>query len=266
MLPELRAEMLRIRNRSPFTRPLSIRGLAPAVPDGVAGKSGLGGSGMHQWIDLDEAGHRGISQENISPVKSASEQEEQAGITFVRHSLSQVKPPSNEESSSEELVQRAIIDGFVNLDDFIVKTALDTSRSEAPLQEKVKKIAPAYAGSCALLSLYDSITSTLHVACTGDSRAVLGQKKPDGKWQAIPLSVDQTGKNTEEIARLHKEHPGEEDMIKNGRVRGTVVSRAFGDCQWKWPLEFQQDIQRRFLRTATSDAKVRHSNTTVSDG
>ncbi|PKY06427.1 protein serine/threonine phosphatase 2C [Aspergillus campestris IBT 28561] len=167
-------------------------------------------------------------------------------LPFVLHSLRQVKPPFNEESLSEKSVQRATIKGFVSLDDSIIKAALDTSQSEEPLQQKVKKLAPAYAGSCALLSIYDSITSTLHVACTGDSRAVLGQKRPDGTWEAIPLSVDQTGTNKEEIARLHKEHPGEEDIVKNGRVLGIMVSRAFGDCQWKWPLEFQQDMQRRF--------------------
>lgn len=171
-------------------------------------------------------------------------------LPFVRHSLSQVKPPSNEESVPEELVQRAIMKGFVNLDDSIVKTALDTSQSGEPLQEKVQKFIPAYAGSCALLSLYDSVTSTLHVACTGDSRAVLGQQRPDGKWEAIPLSVDQTGSNKEEVERLHKEHPGEENITKNGRVLGIMVSRAFGDGQWKWPLELQRDIRRRFYGPA----------------
>jgi len=143
-------------------------------------------------------------------------------------------------------VQRAIIKGFMNLDDSIVKTALGTSQSQESLQQKVKKLASAYSGSCALLSMYDSTTGTLHVACTGDSRAVLGQQKPDGKWEAMPLSVDQTGKNKEEIARLHKEHPDEEDIIQNGRVLGIGVSRAFGDGQWKWPIQFQKDLQRRF--------------------
>lgn len=102
-------------------------------------------------------------------------------LPFVRHSLNQVKPPSNEESLPEELVQCAIKKGFVSLDDSIIKTALDTSQSEASLQDKVKKLAPAFAGSCALLSMYDSTTKTLHVACTGDSRAVLGQRRADGK-------------------------------------------------------------------------------------
>ncbi|PLB47454.1 pyruvate dehydrogenase [Aspergillus steynii IBT 23096] len=167
-------------------------------------------------------------------------------LPFVRHSLSQQKPFSSGKSLPDELVHHAIVKGFVSLDDSIVKTALSTAESRIPLQEKIKKLAPAYAGSCALLSMYDSSTSTLHVACTGDSRAVLGQKDSDGRWEAVALSVDQTGRNQEEVSRLRKEHPGEEEIVKDGRVLGLAVSRAFGDCQWKWPLEFQKDVQRRF--------------------
>jgi pyruvate dehydrogenase phosphatase len=167
-------------------------------------------------------------------------------LPFVRDSLNQAKALSGEHASSNASVQNAIAKGFLALDDSIVNTALETSQSKMSLAEKVKKLLPAYAGSCALLSLYDSTTSTLHVACTGDSRAVLGQQGPDGKWKAIPLSVDQTGYNEEEIARLSAEHPGEKEMVKNGRVLGLAVSRAFGDTRWKWSLEFQREMKNRF--------------------
>ncbi|KAJ5212156.1 protein serine/threonine phosphatase 2C [Penicillium cinerascens] len=166
-------------------------------------------------------------------------------LTFVRHGLSQIKL-SSEGYTSDASVQDAVVKGFLALDDSIVETALQTSQSKMSLAEKVKKLLPAYAGSCALLSLYDSATSTLHVACTGDSRAVLGQQGPDGKWEAIPLSVDQTGYNEEEIARLCSEHPGEKNMIKDGRVLGLAVSRAFGDTRWKWPLDFQRKMKNKF--------------------
>ena len=167
-------------------------------------------------------------------------------LPFVQHNLGQVKSPSNDESVPNELVQRAIMKAFVDFDNSIIETALATSQSKISLQEKAKKLAPAYAGSCALLSLYDSLTNTLHVACTGDSRAVLGQKGPDGKWQAIPLSVDQSGRNEEEVARLYEEHPGEENIVKDGRVLGIMVSRGFGDSRWKWPLQFQQQMKQQF--------------------
>lgn len=171
-------------------------------------------------------------------------------IPFVRRSLSEIKSPSNKEPIPAESVRHAIIHGFLHLDNSILETALNAKTSKEPLQDKAKKVFPAYAGSCALLSLYDPATSTLHVACTGDSRAVLGQKRTDGKWEAIPLSVDQTGRNKEEVARLYSEHPGEEDIVKNGRVLGMMVSRAFGDGQWKWPLELQQDMRQRFYGPA----------------
>ncbi|EGX94582.1 pyruvate dehydrogenase, putative [Cordyceps militaris CM01] len=167
-------------------------------------------------------------------------------LPHVRHSLSQVKSASIGGSVPDEFIRRAITTAFIKLDDSIINAALDTAQSKEPLQDKIKKLAPAYAGSCALLSLYDPVTSNLHVACTGDSRAVLGRKGPNGKWEAIPLSVDQTGSNKEEIARLNKEHPGEENVVKNGRVLGMMVSRAFGDGRWKFPLDFQLDSVRKF--------------------
>lgn len=164
----------------------------------------------------------------------------------VQRSLGQVQSLSDKEPVPEVLVQRAIMQGFVNLDDSIMKPGLDIHLSTAPLQEKVKTLALAWAGSCALLSVYDPGTSTLHVACTGDSRAVLGQQNADGNWEAIPLSIDQTGSNEEEVTRIYTEHPGEEDIVKDGRVLGMMVSRAFGDSRWKWPLDVQKNIKRRF--------------------
>jgi pyruvate dehydrogenase phosphatase len=174
-------------------------------------------------------------------------------LPSVQQSLNQIvnKPLTNNKAiMPEKSFQRAITQGFMNLDDSIIKSAVDVAQGTESLPEKVKKLAPAYAGSCALLSIYDSTTSTLHVACTGDSRAVLGQKGPDGKWAALPLSVDQTGSNEEEVARIYNEHPGEEDIVDNGRVLGLMVSRAFGDSRWKWPLEFQRDVKQRFYGPA----------------
>lgn len=167
-------------------------------------------------------------------------------LSFVRHNLSQVWKSASNGSVPAEIIRHAITRGFISLDDAIIKSASDTSQSSEPLQDKIMKLATGHAGSCALLSLYDPSTSTLHVACTGDSRAVLGRQGPDGKWKAIPLSVDQTGKNEQEVARLNAEHPNEEDVVKNGRVLGIAVSRAFGDGRWKWPLDLQQDLKARF--------------------
>jgi pyruvate dehydrogenase phosphatase len=166
----------------------------------------------------------------------------------VTHRLRGLQPLNKGSALSNEAIQRAISRGFVDIDEDIFATALsaaEPSNSE-PLATKIRKMQPAFAGSCALLTLFDPDTSTLHVACTGDSRAVLAQQSPDGTWTAIPLSIDQTGSNEAEIARVNTEHPGESSLVQGGRVLGLMVSRAFGDGQWKWPVKVQQELQARF--------------------
>lgn len=196
-----------------------------------------GGGGNQQWMAWAVFdGHLGWQTADLL---------ERQLLPFVRRRLERAQLASGVRSN--EAVQEAVKQGFTDLDTSIFGTALEATRSSgAPLQEKVERLLPAYAGSCALLSLYDPVTRNVHVACTGDSRAVLAQQLPDGSWGAIPLSIDQTGSNEEEAARISREHPGEEGIVKNGRVLGMMVSRAFGDGQWKWPLEVQQDIKRRF--------------------
>ncbi|KAK3293079.1 pyruvate dehydrogenase [Chaetomium fimeti] len=99
---------------------------------------------------------------------------------------------------------------------------------------------------CALLSMYDYFTSTLHVACIGDSRAVLGRKRPNGTWEAVLLPVHQTGHNPRELARLRRKDPGKEDNVTtNGRVRGMAASRSAGNGRWEWSLDLQRDPRLR---------------------
>ncbi|RAH47530.1 PP2C family serine/threonine-protein phosphatase [Aspergillus brunneoviolaceus CBS 621.78] len=169
-------------------------------------------------------------------------------VPSVRHSLSQVTPipDVNQSVAGEYTVPCAISNAFVDLDDAIFKTALEASQSNEPLHQRVRDLLPAFAGSCALLSIFDPDTSVLHVVCTGDSRAVLGRQQPDGRWETIPLSIDQTGSNEEEIARIYSEHPGEEDIVQGGRVLGLMASRAFGivggNGPWSSSRKFANDF------------------------
>lgn len=94
----------------------------------------------------------------------------------------------------------------------------------------------------------DSTTRFLHVACVGDSRAVLGRRSESGKYTAIALSEDQTGRNASEVARLQVDHPNEPNMVKDGRLLGLAVSRAFGDFQWKFDAATQHAIKDRLWR------------------
>ncbi|KAK0812985.1 hypothetical protein LTR91_012544 [Friedmanniomyces endolithicus] len=127
---------------------------------------------------------------------------------------------------------------FIQADEDMVQHTMEQIRSGLPDRAGVvASAATAFSGSCALMALYDPVQHVLRVANTGDSRAVLGRW--DGsKYIAHAMSVDQTGFNEKELARITEQHPGE-DVVdpKTGRVHGLAVSRAFGDARWKWPQE-----------------------------
>ncbi|KAH0552876.1 hypothetical protein GP486_006925 [Trichoglossum hirsutum] len=149
---------------------------------------------------------------------------------------------------SPESIDAAIKRGFNLLDNEIVHESVEKVMKANSKRVAAELLAPALSGSCALLSFYDSKSKLLRVACTGDSRAVLGRRSPSGKWIATPLSVDQTGANQDEAERLRREHPGEENVVRNGRILGGLEpSRAFGDAFYKWTFETQERIKRSFF-------------------
>jgi pyruvate dehydrogenase phosphatase len=119
-------------------------------------------------------------------------------------------------------IDEAIKRGFTSLDDEIVLKSVERLLKNPSKRLAADTLLPAHAGSCALLTFFDSQTGRLKVACTGDSRAILGRKDPkSGKWVVEVLTVDQTGRNKDEANRIRKEHPGEErDAVKRGRVLG----------------------------------------------
>ena len=143
-------------------------------------------------------------------------------------------------------IDEAIKAAFVGLDRDIMELGAEAAAGSTLLADAISQMVPAYSGSCALLSYYHSKSRQLKVACVGDSRAILGRRNASGGWDAIPLSIDQTGKNPLEVARLKEEHPGEPDMVKDGRILGMAVSRAFGDSRWKWSRQTQDSAYERF--------------------
>lgn len=147
-----------------------------------------------------------------------------------------------------ESIDRAIKKGFVLLDDEIIHESVRTVTKAQSKRVAAEVLAPAFSGSCALLSFYDSRSKLLRVACTGDSRAVLGRKGSSGKWTATALSLDQTGATKSEADRLRREHPGEPDVVSNGRILGGLEpTRAFGDAVYKWSLETQQKLRSLYF-------------------
>ncbi|EGP83050.1 MgPP2CL-3, protein phosphatase 2C-like protein 3 [Zymoseptoria tritici IPO323] len=152
-----------------------------------------------------------------------------------------------------DAVDAAIKKGFVKLDHEITHESVAKVLKAQSKVVAANILAPALSGSCALLSFYDSRSKELRVACTGDSRAVLGRRGASGKWTATALSVDQTGGTPSEDARLRAEHPNEPYVTMNGRILGGLEpSRAFGDAIYKWSIETQEKMKRNFFGRSSS--------------
>ena len=155
---------------------------------------------------------------------------------MVRYVAKQLSPFYNidkKTSGTSAEVDNAINNAFVQLDQDIVQQSFKQLFKE-PTQENMVNVLPAISGSCALLSLYSSKDNTLKVAVTGDSRALVGGIDENNQWFVQALSIDQTGDNMDEVTRIQKEHPGEPNAVRRGRVLGCLQpSRAFGDYRYK---------------------------------
>ncbi|KAK1750113.1 phosphatase 2C-like domain-containing protein [Echria macrotheca] len=154
---------------------------------------------------------------------------------------SDTTPPSDREIDS------AIKAGFLALDDEIVWSSVERVKKLGTRQAGAQLLAPAIAGSCALLAIYNPQSRLLRIALAGDSRAVLGRRVGESRWSATQLSADQTGENPDEAARVRSEHPDEPDVVKNGRVVGFEPSRAFGDAVVKWPSDLSMTLRKLYF-------------------
>ncbi|KAI0537328.1 phosphatase 2C-like domain-containing protein [Xylaria digitata] len=193
-----------------------------------------GGSKWMAWAVFD--GHCGWQLSNLLKTQL---------MPFVRRSLADAKP-TDDSDVSEEAVQQALKNSFTTLDDTLVKSATAIIESDLPFAEKARRLEPAYAGACALLTLFDPESRKLHVASTGDCRAVLGQKAADGKWVTTALSEDCTGATPSEAARIKAQFPDEPDIVQGGRVWGLQPSRTFGDGMWKWTAALKKNLRYHF--------------------
>ncbi|KAI5478534.1 protein phosphatase 2C family protein [Pseudohyphozyma bogoriensis] len=185
-------------------------------------------------------------------------------------------PKNTELDLHDSIMQQAIKNAFEGMDQEIVnapmrlleklqkegkapKLGRETGIS-AEQTEALNTLLPALSGSCSLLAVLDAGRNKLHVACTGDSRAVMGTWEPSasggGKWRAEPLSEDQTGKNPKEVERIKSAHPSSESetVIVRGRVLGGLEpTRAFGDARYKWALGVQEKLAEAFHVIATPE-------------
>ncbi|KAI4235411.1 MAG: hypothetical protein L6R40_006453 [Gallowayella cf. fulva] len=145
-------------------------------------------------------------------------------------------------------IDAAMKQGFIKCDHEIVHESIFKAQKANTKTAAADLLGPALSGSCALLSFYDSRSKDFRVACTGDSRAVLGRRNGNGTWTAKPLSEDQTGGTPSEMARLRAEHPGEPNVVAHGRILGGLEpSRAFGDARYKWARDIQEMVNKNWF-------------------
>lgn len=232
----LRADCVQVHSNWPMEDSIS-----PFMACG--GKSGVG------WLAFGiYDGHSGV--ETASALQTFLIPYVLGEMVDLQHSL---YPNASSEVASvmgdlqPDQIDMAIKSSFLGLDRLIVEGGAKAIVENRYLNDAMSELAPSYAGSCALLCLYQQKNQTLRVACTGDSRAVLGRRNAAGDWEAVALSTDQTGFNESEVARLYDEHPGEKDIIKDGRLLGLAVTRAFGDGLWKWPKEVAEEARQRLF-------------------
>ncbi|KAF1939024.1 protein serine/threonine phosphatase 2C [Clathrospora elynae] len=157
--------------------------------------------------------------------------------------------------ASSQQIEATMKSAFLNVDRMIMDGARTAANwFPAANAAAIAALTPAMSGSCALLAAFDPASSTLRVACTGDSRAVLGRWDTiSNTYTCIPLSIDQTGFNPAEVERVAAAHPGEEAAIldpESGRLLGLALTRAFGDHRWKWDNDFIKTVQHKFWGTA----------------
>ncbi|KAL1691609.1 phosphatase 2C-like domain-containing protein [Schizophyllum commune] len=157
--------------------------------------------------------------------------------------LGPVHPPPEE-------IDQTIKEAFLRVDDDIVHWAAERALAGPPDGRAQDLLAPALSGSCALLGFLETESRELHMALTGDSRAVLGRPVVDAqgkrRWKVHELTQDQNAHNEREMARMEGEHPGE-TIGANGRVMGWGMARAFGDAAYKWSRELQKRLFEDYL-------------------
>lgn len=118
--------------------------------------------------------------------------------------------------------------------------------AQVPLSNDLMKstaIQVAFAGCTACVAHVG--TDGIHVANTGDCRAVLGVQHEDGSWGAVPLSKDHNSQNHAEVERIKAQHPlsERETVVTDDRLLGVLMPlRAFGDVRFKWSCELQRSI------------------------
>ena len=148
------------------------------------------------------------------------------------------------QSIPTSVVEECLSSTFNILDEHISNEALSDVKlileGHSMVPELKERVLRAIEGACVILAVIQM--DSISVASTGDCRVVVGRKHVENSIQAIQLSMDQNSRNTYEVERMKKAHPGEE-VIFNGRVLGSLMPfRTFGDVDFKWERKYLEGL------------------------
>ena len=161
----------------------------------------------------------------------------------VAHMMEQDEKLNDRNTNMGELLKKA----FVSLDASIGSKCLDLAGKETDAFQETVIAETAAAGACATLAAVRH--GTLTIANTGDCRAVLAVRQPDGMgYKAIQLTQDQNADNPDEVLRLWSDHPGEEHtVLQRKRLFGQLQPlRSFGDYRYKWTVQQQEKSMHKW--------------------
>ncbi|KAK6843680.1 pyruvate dehydrogenase [Apiospora arundinis] len=159
-------------------------------------------------------------------------------MPFVKKALLDI---GNKDPTEAEINQ-ALQTAFTRLDDMLITSAQATIEGNHSFPDKIRRLEPGFAGSCALLALYNPTTKSLHIASTGDCRAVVGSKNADNTRK---------GPDPEAV-------PDEPQILAGGRIWGMQPARTFGDGGWKWDKDLRARLRKEYNATALPSS-VRYS-------
>lgn len=145
---------------------------------------------------------------------------------------------SHEQASAYDFqMQHALSQAFLKLDSDLSREAQEMAPRD------MEMLAASIMGACACVAHVDG--SHLHLATSGDCRAVLGILSDANKWICKPLGTEHNTDNVDEMRRILSEHPKSEmnTVIKNERLLGQLAPlRAFGDFPYKWKTALQKKL------------------------
>ncbi|GAU88538.1 hypothetical protein RvY_01221 [Ramazzottius varieornatus] len=153
----------------------------------------------------------------------------------------------NSKDDSSDISQK-LKDAFVRLDNDLSSCGLESldENDQATEQNNLENLASSLSGAVVCAAYVDDCD--LYVASTGDCSAFIASRDDEDIWTTKSLAAQHTHENKSEMERILKDHPGEEATVVTAeRLLGQLYPlRAFGDCQYKWPVAKLKAILKNY--------------------